>query len=110
MSFSVMVNFLGLSILILFVPALTAAFSTGNGKTLSGHSNLLFFFTYVPPQSVTSNRNAFTDLCSGLNALAFVLVFFLVSPPQTRVNQLCSSLTYRIPRSQVARPKLLWKR
>jgi hypothetical protein len=48
MSFSVMVNFLGLSLLILFVPALTEAFSPSDsdGKNLLGHSNLLFFFTY----------------------------------------------------------------
>ncbi|KAL5360152.1 hypothetical protein BJX96DRAFT_184377 [Aspergillus floccosus] len=59
MSFSVMVNFLGLSLLILFVPALTEAFSPSGSENLLGHSNLLFFFT-------------------GLNALAFVLVFFLV--------------------------------
>ncbi|KAL3494904.1 major facilitator superfamily domain-containing protein [Aspergillus germanicus] len=64
MSFSVMVNFLGLSILILFVPPLTNAFSPKNmedqdSARLLGQSNLLFFFT-------------------GLNALAFILVFFLV--------------------------------
>ncbi|GIC92847.1 uncharacterized protein Aud_009322 [Aspergillus udagawae] len=59
MSFSVMVNFLGLSILILFVPALAAAFSSSNDKNLFGQSNLLFIF-------------------AGLNALSFVLVFFLV--------------------------------
>ncbi|KAL2844547.1 MFS transporter [Aspergillus pseudoustus] len=64
MSFSVMVNFLGLSILILFVPPLTNAFSPRNlgnrdSERLLGQSNLLFFFT-------------------GLNALAFILVFFLV--------------------------------
>ncbi|KAJ0423941.1 major facilitator superfamily domain-containing protein [Aspergillus carlsbadensis] len=64
MSFSVMVNFLGLSILILFVPPLTNAFSPTNmddrdSARLLGQSNLLFFFT-------------------GLNALAFILVFFLV--------------------------------
>ncbi|EAU29577.1 predicted protein [Aspergillus terreus NIH2624] len=68
MSFSVMVNFLGLSLLILFVPALTQAFSPSDsdGKNLMGHSNLLFFFT-------------------GLNALAFVLVFFLVPSRTTGV-------------------------
>ncbi|KAL3455338.1 hypothetical protein BJX64DRAFT_297732 [Aspergillus heterothallicus] len=63
MSFSVMVNFLGLSILILFVPPLTTAFSPKgpdhDSSRLIGQSNLLFLFT-------------------GLNALAFVLVYFLV--------------------------------
>jgi hypothetical protein len=51
MSFSVMVNFIGLSILILFVPPLTTAFSPGDPDRdkarLLGQSNLLFFFTYV---------------------------------------------------------------
>ncbi|GES66614.1 MFS transporter [Aspergillus terreus] len=77
MSFSVMVNFLGLSLLILFVPALTEAFSPSDraGESLLGHSNLLFFFT-------------------GLNALAFVLVFFLVPSRTTGVplevmNHIC---------------------
>ncbi|PLB46431.1 MFS transporter [Aspergillus steynii IBT 23096] len=53
MSFSVMVNFLGLGLLVMFVPKLTEAFGS------NGNSNLLFLFT-------------------GLNALAFALVFFLV--------------------------------
>lgn len=53
MSFSVMVNFLGLGLLILFVPRLTVKF--GDGKECSasdgahgncpGQANLLFFFT-----------------------------------------------------------------
>ncbi|QKX58023.1 uncharacterized protein TRUGW13939_05143 [Talaromyces rugulosus] len=63
MSFSVMVNFVGLSLLILFVPPLTAALSPKGldfeTYHLLGQSNMLFFF-------------------AGLNALAFVLVFFLV--------------------------------
>jgi hypothetical protein len=54
MSFSVMVNFLGLSILILFVPPLTNAFSPKDmedqdSARLLGQSNLLFFFTYDLP-------------------------------------------------------------
>ncbi|KAI9040381.1 uncharacterized protein KD926_008338 [Aspergillus affinis] len=53
MSFSVMINFLGLGLLVMFVPKLTEAFGS------NGFSNLLFLFT-------------------GLNALAFILVFFLV--------------------------------
>ncbi|KAF4768891.1 hypothetical protein HAV15_008382 [Penicillium sp. str.  len=52
MSFSVMVNFLGLGLLVLFVPQLTSRFR--------GEGNILFFF-------------------SGLNLLALVLIFFLVS-------------------------------
>ncbi|KAJ5593074.1 hypothetical protein N7537_009978 [Penicillium hordei] len=55
MSFSVMVNFLGLGLLVLFVPQLTSKFH--------GEGNLLFFF-------------------SGLNLLALVLIFFLV--PETK--------------------------
>ncbi|KAL4747487.1 hypothetical protein BDW72DRAFT_209619 [Aspergillus terricola var. indicus] len=70
MSFSVMVNFVGLSILILFVPPLTTAFSPDDPDIekarLLGQSNLLFFFTVL------------TAAFSGLNALAFILVFFLV--------------------------------
>ncbi|KAG2421213.1 hypothetical protein HFD88_000829 [Aspergillus terreus] len=62
MSFSVMVNFLGLGLLVLFVPALTDAFGPHNGQ-----SNLLFLFT-------------------GLNALAFILVFFLVPSGTARVS------------------------
>lgn len=37
MSFSVMVNFLGLGLLVLFVPELTSGFN--------GEGNLLFFFS-----------------------------------------------------------------
>jgi hypothetical protein len=37
MSFSVMINFLGLGLLVLFVPQLTMAFN--------GNANLLFFFS-----------------------------------------------------------------
>ncbi|KAI9371095.1 hypothetical protein BJX61DRAFT_548546 [Aspergillus egyptiacus] len=48
MSFSVMVNFLGLSLLILFVPRLTIAFSPDKDQDRAGESNLLFFFTCVP--------------------------------------------------------------
>ncbi|KAF9892110.1 hypothetical protein FE257_002516 [Aspergillus nanangensis] len=61
MSFSVMVNFLGLGLLVLFVPVLTQAFEP------DGQSKLLFLFT-------------------GLNALAFVLVFFLVPSGTARVS------------------------
>jgi uncharacterized membrane protein YhaH (DUF805 family) len=92
MSFSVMVNFLGLSILILFVPALAAAFSSSNDKNLFGQSNLLFIFAYVSPRCVMSNIKVLNDLFSGLNALSFVLVFFLVSPLQKRVNRLFANI------------------
>ncbi|KAJ6064040.1 Major facilitator superfamily domain general substrate transporter [Penicillium canescens] len=51
MSFSVMINFLGLGLLVLFVPQLTMAF---NGK-----ANLLFFF-------------------SAMNLLSLILIFLLV--------------------------------
>ncbi|KAJ5680306.1 hypothetical protein N7536_011445 [Penicillium majusculum] len=66
MSFSVMVNFLGLGLLVLFVPQLTSRFR--------GEGNILFFF-------------------SGLNLLALVLIFFLV--PETKdvsledMNSIC---------------------
>ncbi|KAH1268124.1 hypothetical protein KXX33_005248 [Aspergillus fumigatus] len=71
MSFSVMVNFLGLSLLVLFVPRLTTILSP-NGPSarkarLLGQSNLLFLF-------------------SGLNALAFVLVFFLVPSGTAQIS------------------------
>ncbi|KAI9376361.1 hypothetical protein BJX61DRAFT_530911 [Aspergillus egyptiacus] len=54
MSFSVMVNFLGLGLLVCFVPAITHAFER------NGNAYLLYIF-------------------AGLDALAFVLVFLLVS-------------------------------
>lgn len=51
MSFSVMVNFLGLGLLVLFVPQLTKAFGDACDETNSskksgcdGQANLLFFF------------------------------------------------------------------
>ncbi|KAL2821643.1 hypothetical protein BJX63DRAFT_418018 [Aspergillus granulosus] len=58
MSFSVMVNFLGLGLLVLFVPAITHAFGD------NGNAILLFIFT-------------------GLDAIAFILVFLFVSVPST---------------------------
>ncbi|BCS23645.1 uncharacterized protein APUU_40089S [Aspergillus puulaauensis] len=67
MSFSVMVNFIGLSILILFVPRLTIKFTPSGKDDLYGHSNLLFAFTT-------------------LNALAFVLVFFLVPSGTAQIS------------------------
>ncbi|KAJ5794877.1 hypothetical protein N7457_001476 [Penicillium paradoxum] len=81
MSFSVMVNFLGLGLLVLFVPRLTEIFGRGKrcggniygGKpqddntSCDGQANLLFFF-------------------SGLNVLAFILVFLLV--PETNKVEL----------------------
>ncbi|CAG7932711.1 unnamed protein product [Penicillium olsonii] len=73
MSFSVMVNFLGLGILVLFVPQLTSAFN--------GQANLLFFF-------------------SGLNLLGLVLIFLLV--PETRqtkleaMNSICKWLLVKL--------------
>ena len=48
MSFAVMVNFLGLGLLVLFVPKLTAVFANGTecGKpNCPGQANLLFLFT-----------------------------------------------------------------
>ncbi|KAK4869346.1 hypothetical protein LT330_006346 [Penicillium expansum] len=69
MSFSVMVNFLGLGILVLFVPQLTRKFH--------GEGNLLFFF-------------------SGLNLLALILILFLV--PETKdvsledMDSICKSV------------------
>ncbi|KAH1786802.1 hypothetical protein KXX20_008799 [Aspergillus fumigatus] len=79
MSFSVMVNFLGLSLLVLFVPRLTTILSP-NGPSarearLLGQSNLLFLF-----------RNVLTNLYNGLNALAFVLVFFLVPSGTAQIS------------------------
>ncbi|KAE8360789.1 hypothetical protein BDV27DRAFT_167456 [Aspergillus caelatus] len=61
MSFSVMVNFLGLGLLVLLVPKLTEAW----GKY--GESNLCFLFM-------------------GLNALAFVLVFLFVPSGTAKVG------------------------
>ncbi|KAJ5854643.1 hypothetical protein N7534_007186 [Penicillium rubens] len=55
MSFSVMINFLGLGLLVLFVPELTKAFGR--------QAHLLFFF-------------------SGMNVLALILIFLLV--PETK--------------------------
>ncbi|OQD69216.1 hypothetical protein PENPOL_c002G03242 [Penicillium polonicum] len=72
MSFSVMVNFLGLGLLVLFVPQLTSKFH--------GEGNLLFFF-------------------SGLNLLALILIFFFV--PETKdvsledMNSICKSVEQR---------------
>ncbi|KAJ6012311.1 Major facilitator superfamily domain general substrate transporter, partial [Penicillium canescens] len=69
MSFSVMINFLGLGLLVLFVPQLTMAF---NGK-----ANLLFFF-------------------SAMNLLSLILIFLLV--PETNyakleeMNSICKAL------------------
>jgi hypothetical protein len=45
MSFAVFWNFLGLGLLILFVPKLTTAFGRGNQD--DGHTNLLSLFVYV---------------------------------------------------------------
>ncbi|KAL4888297.1 MFS transporter [Aspergillus ambiguus] len=64
MSFSVMVNFIGLSLLILFVPPLTSAFAPKDSGPKT--TNLL------------GHRTVLTILFSGLTALAFFLVFFLV--------------------------------
>ncbi|PIG80406.1 putative 2-5A-dependent ribonuclease [Aspergillus arachidicola] len=61
MSFSVMVNFLGLGLLVLFVPQLTKALGQ------YGESKLCFLFT-------------------GLNALAFVLVFLFVPSGTAKVG------------------------
>ncbi|KAJ5395329.1 uncharacterized protein N7487_009632 [Penicillium crustosum] len=60
MSFSVMVNFLGLGLLVLFVPQLTSRFH--------GEGNLLFFF-------------------SGLNLLALILIFFLSIEQQKNISE-----------------------
>ncbi|KAE8386827.1 MFS transporter [Aspergillus alliaceus] len=62
MSFSVMVNFLGLGLLVLFVPKLASALGEEYG-----YSNLCFLFT-------------------GLNALAFVLVFLFVPSGTARLG------------------------
>lgn len=90
MSFSVMVNFLGLSLLVLFVPRLTTILSP-NGPSarkarLLGQSNLLFLFRYVLLLPTLLNRNVLTNLYSGLNALAFVLVFFLVPSGTAQIS------------------------
>ncbi|KAF7596889.1 hypothetical protein BBP40_011934 [Aspergillus hancockii] len=61
MSFSVMVNFLGLGLLVLFVPILT------NALGQYGESNLCFLFM-------------------GLNALAFVLVFLFVPGGTAKIS------------------------
>ncbi|KAE8136097.1 hypothetical protein BDV38DRAFT_272369 [Aspergillus pseudotamarii] len=61
MSFSVMVNFLGLGLLVLFVPQLDSAWEP------NGASNICFLFT-------------------GLNALAFVLVFLFVPSGTAKVG------------------------
>ncbi|PYH93161.1 MFS transporter [Aspergillus ellipticus CBS 707.79] len=67
MSFSVMINFLGLGRLVLFVPSLTTAFGGNNQNDAKGKSNLLFLFT-------------------GLNVLAFVLVYLFVPSGMARVS------------------------
>ncbi|RAL04457.1 MFS transporter [Aspergillus ibericus CBS 121593] len=67
MSFSVMVNFLGLGLLVLFVPKLITAFGGKDPSDATGQSNLLFLFT-------------------GLNVFAFVLVFLFVPSGLARVN------------------------
>ncbi|OJJ29783.1 hypothetical protein ASPWEDRAFT_177523 [Aspergillus wentii DTO 134E9] len=75
MSFSVMINFLGLGLLVLFVPKLTEVLgkdSTNDNElylrqSRFGQSNLLFLFT-------------------GLNALTFVLVFLFVPSGTARVS------------------------
>jgi hypothetical protein len=90
MSFSVMVNFLGLSLLVLFVPRLTTILSP-NGPSarearLLGQSNLLFLFRYVLLLPTLLNRNVLTNLYNGLNALAFVLVFFLVPSGTAQIS------------------------
>ncbi|KAE8383105.1 MFS transporter [Aspergillus bertholletiae] len=64
MSFSVMVNFLGLGLLVLFVPKLTGAWDGSGGY---GQSHLCFVFT-------------------GLNVLAFILVFLFVPSGTERVG------------------------
>ncbi|EDP53397.1 hypothetical protein AFUB_045720 [Aspergillus fumigatus A1163] len=94
MSFSVMVNFLGLSLLVLFVPRLTTILSP-NGPSarkarLLGQSNLLFLF-------------------SGLNALAFVLVFFLVPSGTAQIsleemNAICMDCSWLPLSCSIQRP------
>lgn len=89
MSFSVMVNFIGLSILILFVPRLTIKFTPSGKDDLYGHSNLLFAFTCVHTYMSHPDHYRDTDIYYSdrtLNALAFVLVFFLVSPAAAEEN------------------------
>lgn len=93
MSFSVMVNFLGLGLLILFVPRLTQALGGGNAcglghesskrslhKPCTGEGNLLFLFTSVDSRAL---GDWYADLfCRGLNVLAFILSFLFVPGTQ----------------------------
>ncbi|KAL3482058.1 general substrate transporter [Aspergillus californicus] len=58
MSFSVMVNFLGLGLLVLFVPRITRSWPSGGNERI-GQRNILFIFT-------------------GLNAMMLVLLFLLI--------------------------------
>lgn len=51
MSFSVMVNFMGLGLLLQFVPRLTKVF--GHGDDVHGHTNILLLFWYELPLLVT---------------------------------------------------------
>ncbi|KAF7164621.1 hypothetical protein CNMCM5623_009078 [Aspergillus felis] len=108
MSFSVMVNFLGMSLLILFVPRLTTIFSPNDPNAriarLFGESNLLFLFRYDPLLSAMINRNVLTNLHSGLNALAFVLVFFLVPSGTAQISlEEMNSIWRFAPRNRLAR-------
>ncbi|KAJ5472387.1 hypothetical protein N7530_006388 [Penicillium desertorum] len=74
MSFSVMINFLGLGLLVLFVPELTKAFGR--------QSHLLFFF-------------------SGLNVLALILIFLLVPKTKDVSLENMNSIFNRATKEQV---------
>lgn len=71
MSFSVMVNFLGLGILVLFVPKLTLALDNGKPNTSHAPSYILIFFRYVSrvPQSyVLALRRLQCAECCGFHS------------------------------------------
>lgn len=110
-----MVNFLGLGLLILFVPELTIKFGGCEGKAPvsegsqavsgvdtsdcpHGQGNLLFFFTYVSTIWTWELEHLAKKLHSGLNVLAFILSFLFIPGAQKvtleEMNWICMSPTF----------------
>lgn len=108
MSFSVMINLLGLGLLVLFVPSLTKALGHGNNTNSPSHGNgtsrnsslrspnpdgeknLLCLFALV--LQLAHSRSSLTS-DSGFTALAFILVFLFVpstaKPKLEEMNYVC---------------------
>lgn len=115
MSFSVMVNFLGLSILILFVPKLTSVLGADDHL---GHSNLLFAFTWVHPymfQTTAETLTYFLDFTESsmqwrLSLYFFWLVRLQQKRPELNLHFFWLSANFLNPRSQAERHRLAWKK